>query len=349
MDINQIPAYQTIVYGNNDFISGNNSFPNIISRGIVLDLSDLTSEKDVFSVSVFYHDRNNSKIVLENASSLFNLKYYDEVQADQEYIVYIDIGKKELIMRYYEFGVKYFNSNEFLISRISSPYDDWNLEEGIYNNSIIVEFYSYNGKLIWDNETVIYNSRENFIEKIPDYCLLFVNLNNNYQFYSFKLGFNKMSVMMNVDGDEEDADSLINVNMEFVKPLEFKRISNNGINVNDEYPWSCLALLYRNEEMERNDIIMFFINNLFEFYENGYELFSVGLKKEPDFNHLDDPEDEHFFGIYSLFTENGGIIESTSILTNDIEKIYDDDNNDIGYRLITYFDENFEYSYKDEL
>lgn len=338
-----------IYYGNNDFISGNNSFPNVISRGFVLNLSDLTSEKDVFSYSVYYSNRNSSEMILENVGTLFNLAYLDEVQVDDEYIVYVNLKTKQLIIRYYQIGVKFFGDDEFLLSRISNPYDGWNLEEGIYNNSIIVEFYSYDGKLIWDNETVVYNPRENFIEKIPDYCLLFINLENSMEYYSFNIGYNKMCFMMNVDGVEDDADSLVLVNLEFDKPLEFKRVDNDGINVNDEYPWSCLGILFKNEEMERNEIILYFVNNLFDFYDNGYELFSVGLKKAPDFSNLSDPEAEHFFGEYSLFTENGGIVENEDILTNNIENIYNDEETSIGYRLITYFDENYVYSYKGEL
>lgn len=313
-----------------------NIYKDFISNGMVLDLTDLTSEKEVFSYSVYYFDSNRSKITLVESEMFFTLEHTNYISFDNEYCVYMDVNDSKLFVRYYEFGSLFFEPSTFVLARVENPFNGWDLDQGIFNCGIIVKFNSFNGNVIKEFEVQVYSKDVLFQRSVPDFCLIDIE-SGDEDMYNYILPFNKLSVSMILSMDEETA---VAINEEYKKVISYEEISNADATFLNK-PWCVFGVLgFDFEEMKRT-MIIYWINSLYFFSIEGEKLFYRNLDSGPDF--------ETFEGEYRLFTENGGLIEWNPLNKDDVVVVTDSSDEGIGYKLTVYIENNIQIFYTDEV
>ena len=145
-------------YTNEDFITGNNLYRDIVSNGIVLDLTDFTSEKEIYSFNVYYkrNDLAGAPIQLMDNDVFLLMQHVDRAEFDEEYAIYINFQEKMLHIRYYEVGYREFNEFEFLMTKFKVPESIFQNPD-ILKNEVIVQFYSFNGNIVSEYRKIVLN------------------------------------------------------------------------------------------------------------------------------------------------------------------------------------------------
>ena len=323
-------------YSNLNYINEENIYEDIISDGMILDLTDLTSEKEVFSYSVYYFNSNKSEKELIESEMFFTIEHTDYISFDNEYCVYMDVLEGKLFVRYYEFGSLFFEDSTYVLARIPNPFNGWDLNEGIFNCGVIIKFNSFNGNVIKEYEIQVYSKDTLFQRSVPDFCLIDID-NGNGNLYNFILPFNKLSVSMILSMEAETA---VAINEEYRKVLNYEEISNADATFLNK-PWCVFGILgFDFEEMKRT-IIIYWINSLYFFSISGEKLFYRNLDSGPEF--------ETFEGEYNLYTENGGLIEGNTLNKDDVVVVKNSGNEGIGFKLTVFIENNVQIFYTDEV
>ena len=276
-------------------------------RNVILDLSNLASEKEIYSYTVKFEDRGDPGVIRIVDSGTFDMeRWTDEVGLDNEYIVYIDLYTKRIYCRYVEVGIVRFNYNQLLISRFL-PTFPWGLFKDNMFNNVIVELFTYNGNKYVEYKFNVYNRTQVYSEELDNSAMIcyydqfeynYIGVNEVVQvnYSNFNIYFQMMGIEILIDGGDLPENRLI-VNRRFTEEYMLGRYDNTDA-VNSGQHWYVLVLLSDyNPEFDLINVSIHIMSSMYITSRSGMKLYGAPASFQQNFT------EDDIAGEVSLFSD----------------------------------------------